>query len=72
MDIDYERLKLKLTGDIHVDHREDFDLDEIVNDAVLDKENMIITVKSSEFWFKYDANTYEQISGGGGIKGDIE
>lgn len=67
MDIDYERLKLVLTSDIHLDHREDFDLDEIAGNAILDEENMIITVKSSEFWFKYDANTYEQISGGGGI-----
>lgn len=72
MDIDYERLKLILGGDIHPDERDNFNLDEIVNDAVLDEKNMIITVQSDSFWFKYDANTYEQISGGGGIKSGSE
>lgn len=65
MEIDYERLKLALASDIHVDHRDDFNLDEIVNDAKLNEYEGTITVKSAVFGFKYDANTYEQIAGGG-------
>lgn len=63
--IDYERLKIKVTGDIHPDLRDDFDIDTIVNNAT--EKNGIITVQSPVFWFKYNAVTYEQISGGGGI-----
>ncbi|MGB9979363.1 hypothetical protein [Methanobacterium sp.] len=75
MNIDYERLKLVLASDIHVDYREDFDLDEIVNDATLNEEERTIMVKFSEGWFKYailgddDSNpSYIQIAGGGGIR----
>lgn len=63
--IDYERLKLKVTGDIHPELRGRFDIDTIVNNAK--EKNGVITVQSAEFWFKYDAKTYIQVGGGGGI-----
>lgn len=70
MEIDYERLELALASDIHTDHREDFNISEIVQNATLNEDEETITIKASDFWFKYDANTYEQIAGGGGIKVD--
>jgi hypothetical protein len=63
--IDYERLKLKVTGDIHPELRDRFDIDTIVHNAR--EKDGVITVQSAEFWFKYNAITYEQIGGGGGI-----
>lgn len=66
--IDYERLKLKVTGDIHPELRDRFDIDTIVHNAT--EKNGVITVQGSEFWFKYDATTYAQIAGGGGISSD--
>lgn len=63
--IDYERLKLKVTGDIHPELRDHFDIDTIVHNAI--EKNGVITVQSSEFWFKYDSETYVQLGGGGGI-----
>lgn len=63
--IDYERLKMIVTGDISPELREHFDIDTIVHNAT--EKNGVITVQSSEFWFKYDAETYAQIGGGGGI-----
>lgn len=66
--IDYERLKLKVTGDIHPELHDRFDIDTIVHNAV--EKNGIITVKAPEFWFKYDAVTYVQLGGGGGITND--
>ena len=63
--IDYERLKLKVTGDIHPELRDRFDIDTIVHNAV--EKNGAILVQAPEFWFKYDATTYVQLGGGGGI-----
>lgn len=67
--IDYKRLKLKLTGDIHPELRDSFDIDTIVQNAV--EKNGVITVQCPQFWFKYDATTYAQLGGGGGIT-DVE
>ncbi|MBF4474519.1 hypothetical protein [Methanobacterium formicicum] len=63
--IDYERLKLKVTGDIHPELRDRFDINTIVHNAV--EKNGMIIVQAPEFWFKYDAKTYVQLGGGGGI-----
>lgn len=66
--INYARLKTNLEGDIHSDVRDNFDIDTIVHNAT--EKNGVITVKCQEFWFKYDAITYEQLAGGGGISNE--
>lgn len=68
MDIDYEELKLALLSDIDRSLHDQFNIDEMLHNAILNEEEATIMVKFHDGWFKYDANTYEQIAGGGGIK----
>lgn len=64
MAIDYDRLLPIVTGDIHPDLRDSYDIQSIVNNAT--EENGLIIVRHADFKFAYDANTYEQAGMAGG------
>jgi hypothetical protein len=64
--IDYERLELIVTGDIHEAHRGEFDIPAITRKATIDTDGEYkgcIRVKSGKFIIWYDANTYIQVNG---------
>ena len=65
-DIDFDRLELIVTGDIHEAHRAEFDIPAIVRKATIDSSGEYkgcIKVKSAKFIIWYDANTYVQLNG---------
>lgn len=66
--IDTERLSLLIESYVLEDLRPNYDFNELANNAY-EKDGQII-VKGPDFGFKFDAMTYEQISGAGGVTDD--
>lgn len=65
-DIDRERLKLLVIGDIADDLIDNYDIDVIVENAKIEDGMIVVDFGNSGAY--YDPITYEQLGGGGGIE----
>jgi hypothetical protein len=63
-EIDRERLKLLVIGDIAEDLVDNYDIELVVENAVIEDGMILVDLGTSGIY--YDPITYEQLGGGGG------